>query len=90
MCVCVCDAMNHSKAKVESVLRERQSIWKPARSDQLEDIQSKLCLIQLKEQNRVLWAASITYCSTKRWEEIREREGGFHGEMPPSEALSQF
>ena len=39
MCVCVCvrDAVSHSKAKAESVLREKQRIWKPARFDQLEE-----------------------------------------------------
>ena len=37
VCVCVRDAVSHSKAKAESVLREKQRIWKPARFDQLEE-----------------------------------------------------
>uniref|UniRef100_A0A2N9HPY8 Uncharacterized protein n=1 Tax=Fagus sylvatica TaxID=28930 RepID=A0A2N9HPY8_FAGSY len=50
----VYDAASKPKAKVDSVIKENQWIWNPARSDDLSDdlmdVQRKLFLVEFKEE----------------------------------------
>ena len=46
----VYDAASKPEAKVDSVIKEKQWIWNPARSDDLMDVQSKLFLVEFKEE----------------------------------------
>ena len=42
-------AANKSEAKVDSVLKNKIRVWKPARSKNLITIQCLLCLVELKD-----------------------------------------
>ncbi len=46
-------------AKVSSVLKEWQWNWKPARSEALVTIQAGLSLVQLVEEDSVLWSCGL-------------------------------
>ena len=46
------DAASHVEANLASVLNDKVWIWKSARSHQLVDIQSKLHLVEIKEEDK--------------------------------------
>ena len=45
------DAASHVEAELASVLKDKVWIWKPARSHQLVDIQNKLHLVKINEED---------------------------------------
>ena len=45
------DAASHVEAELASVLKDKDWIWKPARSHQLVDIQNKLHLVEINEED---------------------------------------
>ena len=47
-------------AKVSSVLRNKEWVWRPARSENLMEIQSKLIQIQIMDYDRPIWSTSAS------------------------------
>jgi hypothetical protein len=42
-------------AKLDSVLRDKNWLWNPARSEELVSIQHKLSLINIRDEDRAIW-----------------------------------
>jgi hypothetical protein len=63
-------------AKVSSVIQNKEWHWRPARSEELVDIQSKLCQIQFKECDRVVWTitASGKFTCVATWQHLRHKQ----------------
>uniref|UniRef100_A0A2N9J3H3 Reverse transcriptase domain-containing protein n=1 Tax=Fagus sylvatica TaxID=28930 RepID=A0A2N9J3H3_FAGSY len=53
----VYDAASSLNAKVSSILQNKEWCWRPARSEDLVDIQSKLSLVQIKDSDKGYLAA---------------------------------
>ena len=64
-CRVVYDATSHLEAKLASVLHNKIWTWRPGRSDHLVNIQSKLPLIDFKEEDKALWPASHKFDCVK-------------------------
>uniref|UniRef100_A0A2N9IBN2 Reverse transcriptase domain-containing protein n=1 Tax=Fagus sylvatica TaxID=28930 RepID=A0A2N9IBN2_FAGSY len=71
----VYDAASRSDARVASVLKDQEWQWRPARSEELVSIQSKLCLITLGEEDRAVWSASSSgkFSCAATWNELRSK-----------------
>jgi hypothetical protein len=54
----VYDSQSNLEAKVNSVLRNGDWRWKPARSNDLIDIQSRLPEVHLRDVNKHVWTIS--------------------------------
>lgn len=67
------DAGSHVEANLGSVLSDKVWIWKSARSHQLVDIQSKLHLVEIKEEDKAFWSSTPTFVCAETWNEIREK-----------------
>jgi hypothetical protein len=63
------------EAKLSSVISNGEWYWKPARSDDLVEIQSRLNEVKLGLQDNPLWTASKKgiYVSADTWEFLREK-----------------
>ena len=69
------DATSSSDALLSSVLREGNWHWAPARFENLVSIQSKLCLIDLIDEDRLIWIPSKSglFSCAKTWDVIQRR-----------------
>ena len=67
------DAASHVEANLASVLNDKVWIWKSARSHQLVDIQSKLHLVEIKEEDKAFWSSTPKFVCAETWNEIREK-----------------
>jgi hypothetical protein len=54
----VCDAQSRVEAKVSSVILNGEWYWRPARSDDLVEIQSRLHEVRLGLYDKSLWTTS--------------------------------
>ena len=52
------DAASSTEAKVNSVLKQGEWCWPPARSEDVVSIQSMLNLISIGNQDKPIWTAS--------------------------------
>ena len=52
------DAASNPEAKVDSMLKNKTWIWRPARSDALVTVQCQLFLVELKDEDKALWQAT--------------------------------
>jgi hypothetical protein len=71
----VYDSQSNLEAKVNSVFRNGdQWCWKPARSDDLVDIQSRLPKIQLGDEDKPVWTISWkgVFVSSNTWDFMRK------------------
>jgi hypothetical protein len=71
----VYDAQSRVEAKLSSVISNGEWYWKPARSDDLVKIQSRLHEVKIGLQDKPLWTASKkgVYVSADTWELLREK-----------------
>ena len=69
------DATSTFNAKVSSVLRNKEWVWRPARSENLVEIQSKLSQIQIMDYDRAIWSisASGNFSCAATWEHFRTK-----------------
>ena len=51
-------AATKSEAKVDSVLKNKIRVWKPARSKELITIQCQLCLVEVKDEDKARWSVT--------------------------------
>jgi hypothetical protein len=67
------DAHSKLEARLDSVIIDGHWNWRPARSDQLVNIQSKLSLVPLGEMDMPQWSASKNgmYSCSDTWDAIR-------------------
>ena len=56
------DAASKFEAKVEIVLHNKVWVWRPARSEELVDMQSNLSLVERKEEDKAIWTATKLGC----------------------------
>ena len=49
------DAARNLEAKVDSVLKDKTWIWRPAKSNTLVTVQCQLLLVELKDEDKALW-----------------------------------
>jgi hypothetical protein len=70
------DSHSNLDARVVSVLRNGNWIWKPARSDELVTIQSRLSEIRLGDSDRPVWtvAKKGIYVSSDTWNHLRKKK----------------
>jgi hypothetical protein len=70
------DAQSNLDAKLSSVILNGEWVWRPARSDALVEIQTKLPEISFGSHDRPFWTASKTraYVSSETWELLREKK----------------
>ena len=52
------DAARNLEAKVDSVLKDKTWIWRPAKSNTLVTVQCQLFLVELKDEDKALWQAT--------------------------------
>jgi hypothetical protein len=71
----VYDAQSHKDAKLSSVLSNGSWRWRPARSDALVEIQSRLPEISIGDHDKPIWTASKlgSYVSAETWDMLRNR-----------------
>jgi hypothetical protein len=71
----VYDAQSNKEARLSSVLVNGSWCWRPARSDALVDIQSRLPEIVFSVSDKPIWTASKkgSYVSSDTWETLRCR-----------------
>jgi len=69
------DARSKIDAKLATVIHDREWNWPAARSEALVNIQSKLPLVQIGEEDKAVWVPSKKECCSSRdtWEAIRSR-----------------
>uniref|UniRef100_A0A2N9HTC6 Reverse transcriptase domain-containing protein n=1 Tax=Fagus sylvatica TaxID=28930 RepID=A0A2N9HTC6_FAGSY len=69
------DAASTFNAKVSSVLRNKEWVWRPARSENLVEIQSKLSQIQIMDYDGTIWYinASGNFSCAATWEHFRTK-----------------
>ncbi|XP_059442158.1 uncharacterized protein LOC132174537 [Corylus avellana] len=72
----VYDAQSREEAKLSSVIHNGSWFWKPARSDDLVDIQASLLEISLWPIDKPIWTASRkgVFVSSDTWEALREKK----------------
>jgi hypothetical protein len=72
----VYDAASSINAKVSSVLHNHEWCWRPARSEILVDIQSKLSLVQLGDSNKAIWLlnSSGKFTCADTWQHLRVKQ----------------
>ena len=72
----VYDAASRIDARVASVLKDKEWHWRPARSKEMVSIHSKLGLIDLRVEDRVVWTASNSrkFNCAATWSELRVKE----------------
>ncbi len=72
----VLDAASSLCAKVSSVLHNKEWCWRPARSDDLVEVQSKLSLIQLRESDRAVWNLNTSgkFTIADTWQHLRMKQ----------------
>ena len=70
----VYDAASKPDSKLSNVLRDGNWVWNLACSDDLVAIQSKLSLIRLVEEDRLLWipSKSVQLTTSETWNYIRK------------------
>ena len=59
---------------MSSVLQNKEWYWKPARSEELVDVESKLSQIQIKECDRAIWIVENKKRKSKQREEGENAE----------------
>jgi hypothetical protein len=71
----VCDAQSRVEAKLSSVILNGEWYWRPARSDDLVEIQSRLHEVRLGLYDKSLWTTSRkgVYVSAETWELFKEK-----------------
>ena len=69
------DAASKTDARVDSVLIDKQWHWRPARSEELVSVQSKLFSINLREEDKALWSVSSSgrFSCAATWNELRTK-----------------
>ncbi len=62
-------------AKVSSVLRKKEWVWRPARAKNLVEIQSKLSQIQIMDYDRAIWSISAlrNFSCPATWEHFKTK-----------------
>jgi hypothetical protein len=70
------DSQSHLDAKVDSVFRNGVWRWKPARSDALVDIHSRLSEVHLGPYDKPIWTIGSTgsYISSETWNFLRRKK----------------
>jgi hypothetical protein len=70
------DAHSKLDARLESVIKDGHWNWRPARSDQLVDIQSKLSLVPLGGIDTPKWSVSKSgkFSCSDTWNAIRVKQ----------------
>jgi hypothetical protein len=70
------DSQSRVDAKLSFVLLNGEWCWKPARSDDLVDIQSRLPEIQLGDSDKPVWtiARNGAYVSSDTWNFLRKKK----------------
>jgi hypothetical protein len=71
----VYDAQSSVEARLSSVIHDGEWVWRPARSEALVDIQTRLTEIKLGHCDKPNWIASRKgiYVSSDTWEALREK-----------------
>jgi hypothetical protein len=71
----VYDAQSSVEARLSSVIHDGEWVWRPARSEALVDIQTRLTEIKLGHCDKPIWIASRKgiYVSSDTWEALREK-----------------
>jgi hypothetical protein len=77
----VYDSQSNMEVKVNSVLRNCAWCWKPARLDELVDIQSRLPEVHLGAEDKPVWTISHkgVFVSSDTWDFMRKRKQEFGG-----------
>ena len=72
----VYDAASSLNAKVSSILQNKEWCWRPARSEDLVDIHSKLSLVQIKDSDRAIWLlnSSGKFNCADTWQHLRGKQ----------------
>jgi hypothetical protein len=70
------DARSKIDAKLATVIHDREWNWPAARSEALVNVQSKLPLVQIGEEDKAAWVPSKKECYSSRdtWEAIGSRK----------------
>ena len=70
----VYDAASKPDSKLSSLLRDGNWVWNLARSNDLAAIHSKLSLVRLVEEDRLLWipSKSVQLMTSETWNYIRK------------------
>uniref|UniRef100_A0A2N9JAL9 Reverse transcriptase domain-containing protein n=1 Tax=Fagus sylvatica TaxID=28930 RepID=A0A2N9JAL9_FAGSY len=69
------NATSKTDARVDSILIDKQWHWRPARSEELFSVQSKLFSINLREEDKALWSVSSSgrFSCAATWNELRTK-----------------
>jgi len=69
------DANSHLKSKLSFVIKDGHWCWKSARSQDLVEIQRKLCLVDLGVMDEPRWIllSIVTNNSSDPWEALRDK-----------------
>jgi len=72
----VYDSQSCLNAKLDSVLKNGMWCWRPARSEALVDIQSRLPDVKFEVANRPIWIISKngSYVSVDTWDYLRQKK----------------
>jgi hypothetical protein len=72
----VCDAHSKIEAKLSTVLKKENWNWRPAQSEDLVEIQSRLSLVEIGEKDVQKWVISKPgrYTNSETWETLRDRQ----------------
>jgi hypothetical protein len=74
----VYDAVSSINAKVNSVLHNNEWCWKPARSEDLVDIQSKLSMVHIGDCDKAIWmlnsSGKFTCADTRQHLRVKQIE----------------
>jgi hypothetical protein len=72
----VYDAQSNVEAKLSTVIRNGDWFWRPARSDALVEIQSKLAEVRFGVGDQPIWTVSKkgVFVSSDAWQALREKK----------------
>ena len=72
----VYDAASSINAKVNSVFHNNEWCWKPARSEDLVDIQSKLSMVHIGDCDKAIWMlnSSSKFTCADTWQHLRVKQ----------------
>ncbi|XP_062145417.1 uncharacterized protein LOC133852669 [Alnus glutinosa] len=72
----VYDSQSRLDSRLDSVIQNGNCCWKPARSDSLVEIQSKLFEIQFRVADKPIWTIfrSGSYSSSDTWDFLRKKK----------------
>ncbi|KAK3229312.1 hypothetical protein Dsin_001193 [Dipteronia sinensis] len=76
------DAHSKLEARLDSVIQSGQWYWPAARSAHLDNIQSRLCMVPIGDEDKAKWNVSKTVCASTIYNIWRNRNALRHNNNP--------